>query len=96
MQITQSKQLFSRAQQLIPGGVQSHVRAFKSVHMTPLFISRAQGSKLYDAVGNEFIDFVGSSEPMILEPAHPDVIRKLEDTLLTATSFGAPTACETL
>ena len=96
MQITQSKQLFSRAQQRIPGGVNSPVRAFKSVNMTPLFITRAQGSKLYDADGNEFIDFVGSWGPMILGHAHIEVIRKLEETLLKGTSFGAPTEGEIL
>ena len=96
MQITQSTQLFSRAQQRIPGGVNSPVRAFKSVNMTPLFISRAQGSKLYDADGNEFIDFVGSWGPMILGHAHTEVIRKLEETLLKGTSFGAPTEGEIL
>jgi len=96
MQITQSKQLFSRAQQRIPGGVNSPVRAFKSVNMTPLFITRAQGSKLYDADGNEFIDFVGSWGPMILGHAHTEVVRKLEETLLKGTSFGAPTEGEIL
>ena len=96
MQITQSTQLFSRAQQRIPGGVNSPVRAFKSVNMTPLFISRAQGSKLYDADGNEFIDFVGSWGPMILGHAHTEVVRKLEETLLKGTSFGAPTEGEIL
>ena len=96
MQITQSTQLFSRAQQIIPGGVNSPVRAFKSVNMTPLFITRAQGSKLYDADGNEFIDFVGSWGPMILGHAHTEVIRKLEETLLKGTSFGAPTEGEIL
>ena len=96
MQITQSTQLFSRAQQRIPGGVNSPVRAFKSINMTPLFITRAQGSKLYDADGNEFIDFVGSWGPMILGHAHTEVIRKLEETLLKGTSFGAPTEGEIL
>jgi len=96
MQITQSTQLFSRAQQRIPGGVNSPVRAFKSVNMTPLFITRAQGSKLYDADGNEFIDFVGSWGPMILGHAHKEVIKKLEETLLKGTSFGAPTEGEIL
>ena len=96
MQITQSTQLFSRAQQRIPGGVNSPVRAFKSVNMTPLFINRAQGSKLYDTDGNEFIDFVGSWGPMILGHAHTEVVRKLEETLLKGTSFGAPTEGEIL
>ena len=96
MQIRQSTQLFSRAQQKIPGGVNSPVRAFKSVNMTPLFITRGLGSKLYDADGNEFIDFVGSWGPMILGHAHAKVVRKLEETLRNGTSFGAPTEGEIL
>ena len=96
MQIRQSTQLFSRAQQKIPGGVNSPVRSFKSVNMTPLFITRGLGSKLYDADGNEFIDFVGSWGPMILGHAHAEVVRKLEETLRNGTSFGAPTEGEIL
>ena len=96
MQIRQSTQLFSRAQQKIPGGVNSPVRAFKSVNMTPLFITRGLGSKLYDVDGNEFIDFVGSWGPMILGHAHAEVVRKLEETLRNGTSFGAPTEGEIL
>ena len=96
MQIRQSTQLFSRAQQKIPGGVNSPVRAFKSVNMPPLFITRGLGSKLYDADGNEFIDFVGSWGPMILGHAHAEVVRKLEETLRNGTSFGAPTEGEIL
>ena len=96
MQFRQSTQLFSRAQQKIPGGVNSPVRAFKSVNMTPLFITRGLGSKLYDADGNEFIDFVGSWGPMILGHAHAEVVRKLEETLRNGTSFGAPTEGEIL
>nr|MBC8219333.1 aminotransferase class III-fold pyridoxal phosphate-dependent enzyme [Pseudomonadota bacterium] len=90
MQITKSTQLFSRAQQSIPGGVNSPVRAFKSVKMNPLFIKRAQGSKLFDVDGNEYIDYVGSWGPMILGHAHAEVVRKLEETLRNGTSFGAP------
>ncbi len=96
MQIRQSTQLFYRAQQRIPGGVNSPVRAFKSVNMTPLFITRGLGSKLYDADGNEFIDFVGSWGPMILGHAHAEVVKKLEETLRNGTSFGAPTEGEIL
>ncbi|MDP6655379.1 MAG: glutamate-1-semialdehyde 2,1-aminomutase [SAR324 cluster bacterium] len=94
MQITQSTQLFSRAQQSIPGGVNSPVRAFKSVKMNPLFIKRAQGSKLFDVDGNEYIDYVGSWGPMILGHAHTEVVRRLEETLRKGTSFGAPTEGE--
>jgi len=96
MQNSQSTKLFSRAQQKIPGGVNSPVRAFKSVNMTPLFITRGLGSKLYDADGNEFIDFVGSWGPMILGHAHAEVVSKLEETLKNGASFGAPTEGEIL
>ena len=94
MQITKSTQLFSRAQQSIPGGVNSPVRAFKAVKMNPLFIKRAKGSKLFDVDGNEYIDYVGSWGPMILGHAHDEVVRKLEETLRNGTSFGAPTEGE--
>jgi len=96
MQITKSTQLFSRAQQRIPGGVNSPVRAFKSVNMIPHFINRSAGSKLYDSDGNEFIDYVGSWGPMILGHTHPIIVKKLEETLQNGTSFGAPTEGEIL
>ena len=96
MQITQSTKLFSLAQQRLPGGVNSPVRAFKSVNMTPLFITRGQGSKLFDKDGNEFIDYVGSWGPMILGHANPKVVSKLKETLDNGTSFGAPTEGEIL
>ena len=96
MQITQSTKLFSLAQQRLPGGVNSPVRAFKSVNMTPLFITRGQGSKLFDKDGNEYIDYVGSWGPMILGHANPEVVRKLKEILDNGTSFGAPTEGEIL
>ena len=96
MQITQSTKLFSLAQQRLPGGVNSPVRAFKSMNMTPLFITRGQGSKLFDKDGNEYIDYVGSWGPMILGHANPEVISKLKETLYNGTSFGAPTEGEIL
>ena len=91
MQITQSKKLFYQAQKRLPGGVNSPVRAFKSVNMTPLFITRGQGSKLFDKDGNEYIDYVGSWGPMILGHANPIGVSKLKETLDNGTSFGAPT-----
>ena len=94
MQISKSTQLFLQAQQSIPGGVNSPVRAFKSVKMNPLFIKRAKGSKIFDVDGNEYIDYVGSWGPMILGHAHDEVVRKLEETLQNGTSFGAPTEGE--
>ena len=96
MQTEQSKKLFYLAQKRLPGGVNSPVRAFKSVNMTPLFITRGQGSKIFDKDGNEFIDYVGSWGPMILGHANPKIIEKLKETLENGTSFGAPTEGEIL
>jgi len=96
MQITNSSQFFSRAKCRIPGGVNSPVRAFKSVNLTPLFIKNGLGSKLYDTDGNEYIDYVGSWGPMILGHANPQILRKLEETLRSGISFGAPTEGEIL
>ncbi|MEK7845836.1 MAG: glutamate-1-semialdehyde 2,1-aminomutase, partial [Nitrospinota bacterium] len=89
-----SKGLSERAKQLIPGGVNSPVRAFKSVGGEPLFIKRASGSKIYDADGNEYIDYVGSWGPMILGHSHPQVISALKEAIEKGTSYGAPTELE--
>ena len=89
-----SKQYFERAQQLMPGGVNSPVRAFKSVNRTPLFIASAKGSKIYDVDGKEYIDFVGSWGPMILGHAHDEVLQVITETAVRGTSFGAPTPME--
>ncbi len=89
-----SKALFARAQELIPGGVNSPVRACRSVGSDPLFIERASGCHVYDADGNEYIDYIGSWGPMILGHRHPAVIEALEKTLHQGTSFGAPTEME--
>jgi glutamate-1-semialdehyde 2,1-aminomutase len=89
-----SEQLFTRAQELIPGGVNSPVRAFKSVGRSPLFIARAKGSRLWDVDGNDYIDYVGSWGPMILGHAHPAVIEALQKTIVDGTSFGAATLRE--
>ncbi len=86
---------FQEAVKYIPGGVNSPVRAFKSVGGNPLFIKKAFGSKITDIDDNEYIDYVGSWGPMILGHSHPDVIKALQDTLLNGTSFGAPTLLET-
>ena len=90
-----SKQLFAEAKKYIPGGVNSPVRAFQSVGGNPLFIDRAEGSKIYDVEGNVFIDYVGSWGPMILGHRHHRVIEALRKTLEKGTSFGAPTEVET-
>ncbi len=95
MKTARSKKLFSIAKNHIPGGVNSPVRAFKSVGGTPLFISRAKGSRVYDEDGNVFIDYVGSWGPMILGHAPSPVIREIRRAAGRGTSFGAPTNLET-
>ncbi len=94
MNTTTSQSLFSRAQQSIPGGVNSPVRAFKSVGGTPLFITRAKGAYMYDADGNEYIDFINSWGPMILGHAHDEVVKAIQEKAALSTSFGAPTELE--
>jgi glutamate-1-semialdehyde 2,1-aminomutase len=89
-----SSALFEQAQQLIPGGVNSPVRAFKSVNLQPPFIQRAAGSRIYDVDGNVYIDYVGSWGPMILGHAHPQVVAAVQAAAADGCSFGAPTAGE--
>ncbi len=89
-----SKQAFKEAMTLLPGGVNSPVRAFKSVDMDPIFMERGQGSKIYDIDGNEYIDYVLSWGPLIVGHAHPEVTEALKKTAETGTSFGAPTLLE--
>ncbi len=91
----QSDILFNEAKKIIPGGVNSPVRACKSVGMDPVFIDHSEGSKLYDADGNEYIDYVGSWGPMILGHSHPEVTKALTAVIQKGTSFGAPTQLET-
>jgi glutamate-1-semialdehyde 2,1-aminomutase len=89
-----SKALYQEALRLIPGGVNSPVRACKSVGSTPLFIARAQGSHIYDLDGHDFLDYVGSWGPMILGHAHPQVVEALKEASKNGTSYGAPTEKE--
>ena len=89
MNTEKSEKLFEEAQKHLPGGVNSPVRAFKSVGRTPLYIEKAKGAKMTDIDGNEFIDYIGSWGPMILGHAHPQVIRAIQDTAANGTSFGA-------
>jgi glutamate-1-semialdehyde 2,1-aminomutase len=96
MPIDTSKALYQKAKALIPGGVNSPVRACKSVGADPLFIAKADGPYVYDADGNRYIDYIGSWGPMILGHRHPDVIKALTATLETGTSFGAPTESEVI
>src|SRR2546430_11465873 len=90
-----SAQLFEEAQALIPGGVNSPVRAFRGVGGTPRFIERGEGAYLYDADGNRYIDYVGSWGPLILGHAHPEVVAAIVEQASRGTSYGAPTALET-
>lgn len=90
-----SRQLFAEAQQYLPGGVNSPVRAFKAVGLTPPFIVKGEGSKIFDADGNVYIDYVASWGPLILGHRHPRVIEALKECLEIGTSFGAPTQLET-
>jgi len=92
--IQRSQELFERAQTVIPGGVNSPVRAFKAVGGTPRFIARAEGARLWDADGNELIDYLGSWGPMILGHKHPKVQAALRAALEEGTSYGAPTERE--
>lgn len=94
MKTYNSISLFERAQQSIPGGVNSPVRAFKSVGGTPIFIERAKGAYLYDADGNKYIDYIASWGPMILGHAHEPVVKAIQAKAEGSTSFGAPTLLE--
>ncbi|MFC2007602.1 glutamate-1-semialdehyde 2,1-aminomutase [Chloroflexota bacterium] len=89
-----SRNLFQEAQQYLPGGVDSPVRAFKAVGGNPLFMVRGQGSKIYDADDNEYIDYVCSWGPLILGHSHPQVVAALKQTVDSGTSFGASTELE--
>ena len=90
-----SESLFERAKNSIPGGVNSPVRAFRGVGgKSPRFISRGSGPYLFDADGNRLIDYVGSSGPLILGHAHPDVVKAISEAATSGTSFGAPTEAE--
>jgi glutamate-1-semialdehyde 2,1-aminomutase len=92
--MSKSEELFSRAQQVIPGGVNSPVRAFRAVGGKPLFIQRGEGSHIWDADGKEYIDYVGSWGPLIFGHRSPEVLQALSAALSIGTSFGAPTQGE--
>jgi glutamate-1-semialdehyde 2,1-aminomutase len=94
MNLEKSRRLFSKAVKVIPGGVNSPVRAFKAVGGSPIFIDRAKGSKIYDVDGNTFIDYVLSWGPLILGHAYPSVVKALKLAAEKGTSYGAPTALE--
>ena len=89
-----SKELFERAQKSIPGGVNSPVRAFKSVGGTPIFMQKAKGAYMYDVDGNQYIDYIASWGPMILGHAHEPIVKAIQQKAVASTSFGAPTELE--
>lgn len=91
-----SRQAFAKAQKVIPGGVNSPVRAFRSVGREPVFIDRGEGAHIWDIDGNRYIDFVGSWGPLIVGHAHPDVVAVIKRVAERGTSYGAPTEVETV
>jgi glutamate-1-semialdehyde 2,1-aminomutase len=95
MEFGRSEKAFAAAQEYLAGGVNSPVRAFKAVGGTPVFISEANGARITDLDGNQFIDFVGSWGPMVVGHAHPDVVNMLQSLIGRGTSFGTPTELET-
>ncbi len=94
MTSTNQQQLFEKSQQLIPGGVNSPVRAFRSVGGTPVFFKKGLGSRLWDVDGKEYIDYINSWGPMILGHAHPQVTKAVQEVVANSLSFGAPTGLE--
>ena len=94
MNIQKSIELFQQAQQLLPGGVDSPVRAFKAVGGQPLFIERGEGPYIFDVDGNRYIDYVLSWGPLITGHAHPKVVEAVQRTALKGTSYGAPSPLE--
>ena len=94
MNITKSISLFQEAQTLLPGGVDSPVRAFRAVGGQPLFIERGEGPYLYDVDGNRYIDYVLSWGPLITGHAHPNVVRAIQEAAVKGTSYGAPSPLE--
>ena len=94
MRDARSSALFAKAQRVIPGGVNSPARAFRAVGREPVFIARGEGCRMWDADGNEYVDFVGSWGPLLLGHRHPEVVAAVRDALERGTSFGAPTEAE--
>jgi len=90
-----SRQLFAEAKEVLPGGVNSPVRAFRAVGGEPLFIARGQGAKIYDVDGHEYVDYVGSWGALILGHAPPRIVKAVQEAAIRGTSFGAPTELET-
>src|SRR5690606_26798944 len=95
MSFPKSEALYKAASEVMPGGVNSPVRAFRGVGGTPLFIERGEGAYLYDADGNRYIDYVQSWGPLILGHAHPKVVQAIQSQAAKGTSYGTPTGIET-
>ena len=94
MKTSRSRRLFEKAKIIIPGGVNSPVRAFASVGLVPRFIQRGRGAYLWDVDGNRYLDYVGSWGPLLFGHAHPRILRAVERAARHGTSFGAPTEVE--
>ncbi|TDJ06665.1 MAG: aminotransferase class III-fold pyridoxal phosphate-dependent enzyme, partial [Deltaproteobacteria bacterium] len=94
MSIRNSEKYYKKARDLMPGGVNSPVRSFSAVGGSPIFISKAKGSYLYDEDGNKYLDFIASWGPLILGHSHPKVVRALKDASVLGTSYGAPCKSE--
>ncbi|MBE6100770.1 MAG: glutamate-1-semialdehyde-2,1-aminomutase [Selenomonas ruminantium] len=94
LNLSKSLEAFEEAKNLMPGGVNSPVRSYRSVDCNPPFIARAEGDKIYDIDGNEYIDYVGSWGPMVVGHAHPQVVKALQEAAARGTSYGAPTVIE--
>lgn len=94
LHLEKSAAAFAEAKTLMPGGVNSPVRSYRSVDCDPPFIARAEGSKIYDIDGNAYIDYVGSWGPMVVGHAHPRVVKALQEAATRGTSYGAPTLIE--
>lgn len=94
LNLEKSAAAFAEAKKLMPGGVNSPVRSYRSVDCNPPFIARAEGSHIYDIDGNDYIDYVGSWGPMVVGHAHPQVVKALQEAAVRGTSYGAPTLIE--
>ena len=92
--IDKSKALFEEAKDLMPGGVNSPVRAFKNIGGSPIFFKSGKGAYIYDEDGNEYIDFIGSWGPLIMGHTHPKIVHAIKNQLEAGTSFGSPTKIE--
>src|SRR5690349_6165437 len=92
--MSRNEELFGRARAVTPGGVNSPVRAFRAVGGTPLFFTRGEGPRVWDADGKSYIDYVGSWGPLIVGHAHPEVVEAVRSAAASGLSFGAPTEIE--